>query len=37
MLVVLLCGGDKSSQAKDIKSARTLWAAYKGERNEPRS
>ena len=36
-LVVLLSGGDKASQAKDIKSARALWATYKGERHEPRS
>jgi putative component of toxin-antitoxin plasmid stabilization module len=35
--VILLCGGDKSTQAKDINKARALWAAYKGEKNEPRS
>jgi len=29
MLVVLLCGGDKSSQERDIKSAKTLWADWK--------
>lgn len=34
-LVILLCGGDKSSQAKDISKARDLWAAYKGEKHEP--
>lgn len=27
-LVILLCGGDKSSQTKDIKAARVLWAEY---------
>jgi putative addiction module killer protein len=25
-VVILLCGGDKSSQAKDIKTAKTLAA-----------
>ena len=29
MLVVLLCGGDKSSQERDIKSAKSLWADWK--------
>jgi putative addiction module killer protein len=28
-LVVLLCGGDKSSQAKDIPKAKLLWKEYK--------
>jgi len=27
-LVVLLCGGDKSSQNDDIKQARDFWADY---------
>jgi putative addiction module killer protein len=27
-IVVLLCGGDKSSQAKDIKKAQGYWADY---------
>lgn len=27
-LVILLCGGDKSSQAKDIKNAIEYWADY---------
>ncbi|MGE4266344.1 MAG: type II toxin-antitoxin system RelE/ParE family toxin [Deferribacterales bacterium] len=27
-LVVLLCGGDKSSQNKDIETARSLWRHY---------
>ena len=26
--VVLLCGGDKSSQAKDIEQAKTYWKEY---------
>ena len=28
-LVVLLCGGDKGSQAKDILKAKLLWKEYK--------
>jgi putative addiction module killer protein len=28
-LVVLLCGGDKSSQVKDIAKAKLLWKEYK--------
>lgn len=27
-LVVLLCGGDKSTQSKDIEKAREYWADY---------
>ncbi len=27
-LVVLLCGGDKSSQSKDIEKARAYWTDY---------
>ena len=29
-IVVLLCGGDKSSQRKDIKQAREYWQDFKG-------
>lgn len=28
-LIVLLCGGDKSSQSKDIKKAQEYWTDYK--------
>lgn len=28
-IVLLLCGGDKSSQEKDIRKAYQLWADYK--------
>ncbi len=27
-IVVLLCGGDKSSQPRDIKEAKTYWKEY---------
>jgi putative addiction module killer protein len=27
-IVVLLCGGDKSTQSKDIEKAREYWADY---------
>jgi putative addiction module killer protein len=28
-IVVLLCGGDKGSQSKDVSKAKTLWKEYK--------
>jgi len=30
-LIILLVGGDKSTQSKDIKSAKALWEAWKEE------
>lgn len=29
VIVVLLCGGDKSSQRRDIQQAQTYWKEYK--------
>lgn len=28
-IIILLCGGDKSTQEKDIKNAKTYWQDYK--------
>lgn len=36
-VVVLLCGGDKSTQRKDITKARALWETYRREKHEPHS
>jgi putative addiction module killer protein len=33
-LIVLLAGGDKSTQAKDIKAAKALWEAWKEASDE---
>lgn len=33
-LIILLCGGDKSTQDKDIKKAKEFWSDYKGRNNE---
>jgi putative addiction module killer protein len=33
-LVVLLCGGDKGSQAADIKSAQEYWADWKRRKDD---
>jgi putative addiction module killer protein len=32
-LVILLCGGDKSTQDADIRSAKQYWARYKQEKS----
>ena len=32
-VVLLLCGGDKSSQKTDIKRAKALWAEWKGRQS----
>lgn len=32
--IVLLCGGDKSSQAADIGRARAFWKDYRTRKNE---
>ena len=31
-LVILLCGGDKKTQKKDIKTAQKYWRDYKGRK-----
>lgn len=33
-VVILLCGGDKSSQTKDIALAKDYWADYKARKTE---
>ncbi len=33
-VVILLCGGDKSTQATDIKNAKGYWADYKRRRTK---
>lgn len=32
-VVILLCGGDKGSQATDIKRANELWSEWKGRQS----
>lgn len=33
-LVILLCGGDKDSQERDIEKAKEYWQAYQEEQDE---
>ena len=32
-IIVLLCGGDKDSQSKDIKQAKIYWQEYLHDEN----
>jgi putative addiction module killer protein len=34
-LILLLCGGDKSTQVKDIETAHAYWKDYKGRLPKP--
>jgi putative addiction module killer protein len=34
VLVVLLCGGDKRSQSRDIETAKKYWESYRRRKNQ---
>jgi putative addiction module killer protein len=34
-LILLLCGGDKRTQAKDIENAHSYWKDYKARKPQP--
>ncbi|MCK4765291.1 MAG: type II toxin-antitoxin system RelE/ParE family toxin [Candidatus Aminicenantes bacterium] len=34
VIIILLIGGDKSTQSKDIKKAMSLWRSFKEAKNE---
>lgn len=36
VLVILLCGGDKNSQASDIKAAQIYWDEYRSSKGGPK-
>jgi len=36
-VVILLCGGNKSSQSSDINRAKAYWKDYKGQKDESSS
>lgn len=33
-LIILLCGGDKSSQDRDIRKAKESWSDYRSKNHE---
>lgn len=35
-LVILLCGGDKRTQSKDIEKAKKYWSDYRSRNDDPK-